>query len=91
MPEDDMDRKKQLVFGGLSYEPLPSGAQVVLKYRVDGGAWQTLFTETTTGKTVTEKIVSGLIGRNLEFRDESTGGVVITGLRYRYDTLQSNI
>ena len=80
----------------LHYVPLQSGASAVLKYRTDGGAWTTVFTETTAGAVVTERTKDATgtaftAGRNFEFRIESTGGAEILGLSYRYETLSTNL
>ncbi len=89
MPLLDHSKSKQPMAVSLSYLPLPTNGQVVLKYRVDGGTWTTIFTETTDGATITErtKTDSGdefTSGREYEFHIESTGGAVVTELAYNY-------
>lgn len=96
MQEQDKFSKKQLVAVGLTYSPLPTAGQVVLKYKVDGGAYTTIFTETTDSAVSTEKTtdtngVQFTAGRQYEFRIESTGGAEITGLIYKYGLLDSQI
>lgn len=87
---------KQLQCVAVHYLPIISGGQVVIKYRVDStGSWTTIFTETTAGAVVTERInVAGVnftSGRNYEFRLESTGGAQIVGFSYKYELLKTNI
>ena len=91
MDSDDRTKRKQLTAVLLSYEPLPTAGQGVLKYRVDGGAYTTIFTETTDSVVVTEKRESFTEGREYEFKIESTGGAKITGFEYEYKVLQSQI
>jgi hypothetical protein len=86
----DPIKQKQLVAFAVHYLPLPSSGQVVAKYRVDGGAWTTIFTETTDGAVVTEMTVDAsgsqfTSGRNYEFRLESTGFAQILGYSYKYE------
>lgn len=93
MSDGDRIAKKQLQAVVLASEPLTSGQQLVLKYRVDnttaGGGWTTIFTQTTTGTVVTEAIKAGstefTTGREYEFRIDSTGGAEPTELLYKYE------
>jgi hypothetical protein len=94
MPDGDYYAKKQLLAVSCHYTPLVG--TVVMKYRVDGGSWVTIFTESTAGVTVTEATVvaSGAefsAGRNYEFRIESTGSAEITGFHYKYENLETNL
>jgi hypothetical protein len=92
-PKIDRDlnhRTKRIrgVFCG--YEPLPSAGQVDMYYRVDGGAWQQIFSETTDGEVCssTTKDINGdnfASGREYEFKIESTGGAEITEWGADYD------
>jgi hypothetical protein len=87
----DRSQLKTLLSAGLTYSPLPSGASVTFSYRIDGGAWVLIFTETTTGKVRTEPInISGAQGTEIEFEGTSTGGGEITGLMYKYVIIPSN-
>lgn len=96
MPLTDRVVTKTLVSVGVTSEALPTAGQIVVKYKVDGGAFTTIFTETTDGVTRTEpKSVDTngaqfTSGSEYEFRIESTGGAVPTGLQYRYDTVVTN-
>lgn len=93
-PEDRIEKKKLLAVGVL-YESLPSGASVTVQYRVDGGSWTTIFTESTAGKVRTEPYTraSGATaftdGFEYEFRVQSTGGAEISSLVYKYDTIKT--
>ena len=94
MDEADLTLKKQVVLASLSYVPLPANGQAVLKHKIDGGAFATVFTETTDSQITTEKkmLASGAafpIGREIVFRIESTGGAEITELKYQYTTIKS--
>ena len=92
----DRFRKKQLKSVRVSYEPLPVAGQVILKYKVDGGSYITIFTETTDSALNTERVKDATpdeftLGTEYEFELESTGGAVITALEYDYDTLETLI
>lgn len=95
MPDVDKFKKKKLQAVAVTYTPLPADGQVVLKYRVDGGNWTTVFTETTDSAQITEITQAGSTmftdGREYEFSIESTGGAEITGLAYKYETLSTLI
>lgn len=89
----DLDKlsKKKLVEVACNYIPIPSGGSLVMEYRVDGGSWTNIFTETTAGevKTSTTKPTTGQFtdGYNYEFRIESTGFVQVVGFTYSYQNL----
>ena len=95
MPLLDRSKDKQLMAVSLSYLPLPTNGQVVLKYRVDGGSWTIIFTETADGATITERVKADgeefTSGREYEFHIESTGGAVVTELAYNYQNLTSAV
>jgi hypothetical protein len=95
MPEGDKVKKKKLQSVALTYEKLPANGQIVLKYRVDGGSWVTVFTETTDNRVITEMPsangTSFTDGRDYEFEIQSTGGAEITGLFYKYIPLETLI
>jgi len=87
-----MSTKKQLVAISLSYDSLPTDGSAKLEYRVDGGSWVEIFTETTDSAIITEaKIdVNGATfaeGREYEFRVTSKGGAVITELKYKTELM----
>jgi len=96
---DRLDRphRKKLKSVGATYEALPISGQVVVKARVDGGTFATYFTETTDSAVRTEPVgvqadgaYTNSTGTEFEFRIESTGGAVVTGLFYEYENILSN-
>ena len=92
MDVKDKMKLKKLTAVSLTYEKLPTDAQVVLQYKKDGASsYTTIFTETTNNAVVTEKRVALASGRDYEFRIESTGGAEITGFKYEYDVENSQI
>ena len=93
---DDLDRmlQKELFAIGVVTEPLTSGQQIVVKYRVDGGAYSSaILTAAADGLTVRETPWNAGVpftsGREYEFRIESTGGAVVVGLVYKYDVIET--
>jgi len=96
MPEEDKSQITSIVSVGANYVALPAAGQIVVKHRIQGGTYKTLFTETTDGITFTEPVGSYADGtfftpsKEHEFRIESTGGAVCTGLIYKYRVHDSN-
>lgn len=95
MDPQDKAARKQLLAVSAEYGPLAAGESFILKYRVDGGAWTTIFTETTVGATRTRRtaISTGarfVAGQEYEFSFEP-GGAKLTGLKYQYVTLSQGI
>jgi len=89
---------KKLIKVGVRTEALPAAGQVVLKYRtVEAAAWTTVFTNTTDNSYYHEAINIEATGadlpefREMQFRVESTGGAVITGLTVKYEELDDNL
>ena len=87
---------KQLITVSLSTEPLANGQQVLLFYKVDGGGWTQILTANGTGTVTNETGTdSGGLqfsdGREYEFRIESTGGAVVTELKYKMSILSTLI
>lgn len=95
MAESDRPKKKKLISVGLLYESLPSAGQAVLKYKVDGSSYTTVFTETTDSNVVTEfPNASGVPfteGRDFEFKVDATGGAKIAGIYYVYNIVPTGI
>lgn len=95
MEPADRLRKKQLGAVAVFTEKLTSGMQVVVDYKVDGGAWTTVLTKTSSSPDTdlvgyeTAAPASGQFtsGREYEFRITSTGGAVPTALAYGYGIL----
>lgn len=95
MPQADLHRDKKLVGVAVHMVPITSGAQVVMKVRVDQTGianWKPAFTKTITSPdtslVVYETTINAAMnipdGRNFEFRLESTGGAQIVGYTYTY-------
>lgn len=96
MKKEHRFKEKQLQMAAPLTEPLASGEQLVLQVRVDAGDWNTVVTHSTDGDlTLGMGILAdgtGLPkGREFEFRLESTGGAVPTGLVYGYTVTETNI
>jgi hypothetical protein len=100
MNPDDFDLLKELGAVAAYVVPLTSTGQVVMQYRVDGGAWTDIFTKTSTSPdstlTMCEAVVdaSGTAfkeGTYYEFRLTSTGGAQIAGYAYRYKPLTTQL
>lgn len=88
----DSSITKKLVGAEVMFEKLPSAGVVVLKYRIDGAtSWTQIFSHGIDDSISHEAINIESSGANLkeykevEFRIESTGGAVITGLRFVSD------
>ncbi len=96
MPIADRYKQKKLLAVELIYTGKASG-NATLKYSFDGATMTTIIDEDTTAiediKEATNQAneESFLDGRELQFQIESTGGVEIKGLRYKYSTLQTTI
>jgi hypothetical protein len=89
MPDADRTADKKLMAVSLSTEPLPEGGDVQLFYRVDGNDWTLILEQQDEGSLTTEQPLdaSGVAftdGREYEFSIQSTGGAVITEVKYKY-------
>ncbi len=98
MPPADKIQTKQLIAVGAMYEKFPSGGNIVVQYKVDGGSWTTVYTETSTGIVFTEPVTSTsgtttqfTDGKEYSFQVQSKGGVEITGLIYKYTIIPTTI
>ena len=83
----DASQKKDLAGLAVSHEALASGAQVVVKYKVDeDSSWTTLLTSDTDDAISAD--ISSLATnmpkgyKEVHYRIESTGGAVVTGLMF---------
>jgi len=90
----DSSLSKKLVRAGVMFEKLPAAGQVVLKYRIDGAtSWTTLFTHKESTGSISYESINNAAGANLpeyqeiEFQVLSTGGAVITGLKFESEIL----
>lgn len=91
--DKDLAAKKSFLAFDIFTEPLASGAQVVVKYRVDEnidtGSWNTLATHDDDNDphyTAPQSEAQVPEFRQIQFRLESTGNAVITGFKFRYNT-----
>lgn len=96
MPFSDRPKKKQLKGVQIMCASLPSGATIVVSYSVDGGAYTALSTYSTAGGMGREWVVDTngkqfTEGYEYQFKIVSTGSAEITGLRYDYDILKTQI
>ncbi|HEC65860.1 MAG TPA: hypothetical protein ENI23_11220 [bacterium] len=91
MPTEDRIKKKQLLVVRSQYEAIPSTGTATIKYRIDGGSWVTLISETTAGVLTSEKQANSTLGTDIEFRSESTNGTEIVGLEYDYKVIHTQI
>lgn len=99
MPATDRSARKKLGAVSMSFAPLTGNQQAVLKYRVDGGDWTTIFTKTAsspdadlcTYRTTNAQGTPFSQGTEYEFRIESTGGAEITEFAYGYDIIANAI
>lgn len=99
----DSSIKKKLIGVSVMTEPLPSSGSVTLKYRKDedindeASGWTTIFTNTTDDSISHSAINIESSGANLpefkeiQFQILSTGGAVITGLKYKCESLDKDI
>ncbi len=93
--EGDNSKSKKLIGVTVMTEALPTNGQIVLKYRKDkdlvDGAWTTIFTEATDDSIEFDAInISGATlpeYKEIQFRIESTGGAVITGLKWKAEII----
>ncbi len=96
--EGDSDLTKKLIGASVIFEPLPTAGQVVLKYKKDEeSSFTTIYTYTTdngishgainiesSGATLPEY-------KEIQFRIESTGGAVITGLKFKSEIIDKQL
>lgn len=90
MPPQDRTAKKKLISVSASFSPLAASEAMILKVRVDGGSFNTVFTDTTDNDTSYEMtcLANGTAftdGREFEFSLEPSGGAKVTELKYRYE------
>jgi len=78
----------------LTYDPLPTAGQVILKYRKDEETtWTTIFTDTTDSNVSHGAVNIESTGANLpifkeiQFRIELSGNAKLTGIKFVYDEL----
>ena len=88
--DGDSSLKKKLVGVTVFTEPLPTAGQVILKYKIDDEtSFTTIFTNTTDNSVHHSAINIESTGlalpeyKEITFQILSTGGAVITGLKYK--------
>ena len=94
----EVKQEKKLISVGVSTEVLPIAGVVTLKYRLkEDSDWTTIFQNTENDSRYHEAINIEATGESLfeykevQFRVESKGGAVITGLNIKYEELDSNL
>jgi len=93
----DISAKKRLIGVTVMTEALPTAGQVVLKYKKDEDtSYTTIFTEATDNSISHSAVNIESSGaflpeyKEIQFRIESTGGAVITGLKFKYELLDKD-
>ena len=100
--EGDTAIKKKLRSVTVYTEPLPSGGQVLVRYKIDDtlddtSSFTTILTHSTANalnKTAINIESTGVAlpeYKELILRCESTGGAVITGLKYQYEVVGKDL
>ncbi len=94
LSEGDITLKKLINGVSLAYESLPSGGTITLKVRTDANSsYRTIFTRNTAGETLYEankcsdQSAIASLYKEIQFRIESTGGVVPLALSYNGEIL----
>ena len=92
--DGDPSNLKKLFGVALFTASLPSGGQVVLKYRKDEeSSYTTIFTNTLLNSVAHDAVNIESTGANLpdfseiQFKIESTGGAEVTGFKFVYDVM----
>lgn len=88
---------KKLMSVGVETEALPASSDVTLKYRMsENSDWTIIFTHNTDGSYYHEAVNIESTGdelpefKEMQFRVESTGGAVITGINIKYEEIDDN-
>lgn len=101
--DGDSDLTKKLIGVSIMFEPLPSGATVVLDYRLDENIkvndtnYIQIFTHTSTGSVSHGSINIESSGatlpqfKEIQFRIKSTGGAIITGLKFKSEFIDKQL
>ena len=85
MSIEDRQTEKTLAGIAVKTEPLPSNAQIVVKYKVDSdSSWTTILTHNVDNDVRKDVLQAFKTGRDFQFRIESTQGAVLTSLRAVY-------
>lgn len=91
---DDSSLKKKLLGVTVMYDPLPTAGSVTLKYKKDEDtSWTTIFTDGTDSAISHSAVNIESTGvplpeyQEIQFRIESTGGAIITGLDFTSEVI----
>lgn len=94
----DSSTTKKLLGATVMTEPLPTAGQIILQYRKDEAtSWTDIFTHTTDDSISHSAINHESTGatlpefKEIQFRIKSTGGAVITGLKFKVEVLDKDI
>lgn len=94
----DSSTTKKLLGVTVMTEPLPTAGQTVLQYRKDEEtSWTDIFTHTTDNSISHSAINIESTGatlpefKEIQFRIKSTGGAVITGLKFKVEILDKDL
>lgn len=94
----DYDQEKKLIGVTVMFDPLPAAGSVTLKYRKnEETSWTTIFAHTTDnsishGAINIESTGATLpVFKEIQFRIESSGGSIITGLKFKYQELDNRL
>jgi hypothetical protein len=101
----DMSKQKILRSVALAYQGIPTGGAVYLDYRADNDAntitnaagWTQIFTDATAQSVSHEAMNIESTGtplpqfKEIQFRIRSTGGTKITGLKFRFEEIATQI
>ena len=94
----DSNTTKKLLGATVMTEPLPAAGQIILKYKAnEESSWTTIFTEATDNSLSHSAINIESSGatlpqyKELKLRIESTGGSVITGLKFKEEIMDNDI
>jgi hypothetical protein len=91
----DSQKIKKLIGTSVMTEPLPTAGQVVLQYQkneeIGGTSWTTIFTNTIDNSISKDAIKISDVTlpqfQEIKFRIKSTGGAIITGMKFKAEIL----
>jgi len=98
--DNNPDLRKRLIGVTVMTEPLPTAGKIILKYQKDedigSATWTTIFTEDTNDSISHDAINIESTGtilpefKEIQFQINSTGGAVVTGLKFKYELTERN-
>lgn len=96
--DNDSSTNKKLIGVTVMTEPLPENGQIILEYKRDAeSSWTTIFTTTTNDEikhsAINIESSSFALGefKEVQFRIESKGGSVITGFKFKFETIDNDL